>query len=196
MAYDDLRGLRIQARELDGFAGNEGVAGAVEAVAAHFVLLKVLIGKRVQISLLFHVHAESGIEHSDVGLAGSSCLAGLDAHEVCRIVEGCQVEAVLDGFLHLLVNDDRVAVVGAAVDHAVADGRNFIGAGDDAALLVDQSVHDHLDGFLVGRHGLFELHLILACRRMSQDRTFDSDSLAKALCENALIDHVDELILE
>ena len=80
MAHNDLRFLRVKTAELDGLSGHEHVAGAVETVPADAVFLIVLMRNGVQICLLRHLHAESGIPHRHIWLARHGLLAGLNAH--------------------------------------------------------------------------------------------------------------------
>ena len=110
-------------------------------------------------------------------------------------MERSKVEALADNSLHILVDDAGVAVNGSAVENPVADGRDLLRILDDAMVLVLESVHNHLDGNGVVRHGAFNHILVLVSRLMGQLGTVDADSLAQALCDDTLVVHVDELIL-
>ena len=110
----------------DRLAGNEHMACAVEAVAADFVFVIILFRDRITVSIRLKAHAECGIENSDIGLAGHSCFAGLDAHQVCRIVQRPEVEALADHFLDIIVDLDGFRIYGTAVEHAMADRVDFV----------------------------------------------------------------------
>ena len=195
VAHDDLCALWIEAALPDHLTRDKVVAGAVEAVATHLVLLVVLVGQCIEIGLLRHAHAESRIEHSDIRLAGHSRLAGLNAHEVCRIVKGSQVKAVRDCLLHVLIDQHRLVVICSAVNHAMADCRNLVRALDDTVGRIYQRLHDELNCLLVARHSCLDLILFAARRCVGQQRTVDADSLAESLREHALVLHINELIL-
>jgi hypothetical protein len=79
----------------------------VEAVATDIVLLEVLGGDGVAVSLSGHGHVESGVEHSHVGSAGHSFLAGTDAQQVGGNVQGAQGGALFDGGDDSIIDDSE-----------------------------------------------------------------------------------------
>src|SRR5699024_6288984 len=138
------------------------VAGAVEAVATHVILLIVLVGDGVDVGLGGHGHVEGGVEHGHLGGVGDDLLAGPDAHEVGGVVEGTQGDALLDGGDAGVVDDAALGEGGAAVEDAVAHCGDLIGGGDDALLRVHHDVQHGLDGLVVGGHGDVHHHVLPA----------------------------------
>ena len=70
---------------------------------------------------------EGGVEDGHLGLAGHDLFAGLNAHEVGRVVEGAQGDAVPDGLLAGLVDDAGIDEFITAMEDPMAHGVNFIG---------------------------------------------------------------------
>ena len=98
MAGDELEGLDGLAQHVGGPLGDVLVAGAVEAVAAHLVLLVVFIGQGVGVGHGGHGLVEGGVEHGHLGHAGPhDGGAGLDAQDVGGVVQGSQGDARLHG---------------------------------------------------------------------------------------------------
>src|SRR5699024_5874898 len=120
------------AQHVDGPGGDIAVAGAVEAVAAHVILLIVLVGDGVAVGLGGHGHVESGVEHGHLGGVGHDGLGGPDAREVGGVVEGAKGDALLDGGDARVVDDAALSEGHAAVEHPVADGGDLVGGGDNA----------------------------------------------------------------
>ena len=195
VAHNDLCVLRVKISLANHLTCDKVVTGAVEAVATNPVLLIVLIGQRIEICLLLHAHAESRVKDSNIRRSGHSRLAGFNAHEVCRIVEGSQM-AVRNCLLDVLINQDGRAVKRSAVNHTMSDCGNLIRALNHTVVGIDKSLHDKLNRLLVSRHSDLELILLAARRRMCEQRALDSDSLAETLREHTLILHIDQLILE
>ncbi len=194
MAADDLAVGGV-AQHVNGAGRDIAVGGAVEAVAADVVLLVVLVGNGVDIGLGGHGHVERGVEDGDLGGLGHDLLAGLDAHQVGGVVKGAEGNALFDGFNALVVDDAALGEGGAAVEDAVADGVDLVGAGDHALLRIDHDVQNGLDGLVVGGHGDVVLDVVAAGDLMGQ-LAVDADALAEALGEDLAGVGVHKLILE
>ncbi len=80
--------------------------------------------------------------------------------------------------------------------NSVADSCDLICILDDAVLFVLKGIHNHLNSYGMIRHRILNYILVLVCRLMSQLGALNSDSLAKSLCDNTLILHIDQLILK
>ncbi len=170
----------------------------MEAVAADLQALVVLVGQSVHVGLFGHAHAEFGVENGNVGNAFKEGFAGLDAGEVRRIVERAEGEAVLDDLLHLLVDEHRLGHGLAAVEHAVANGVDLVLALDDALFGVGEQGDDELDGFLVGREGLFLDDLLflgaVGIDLVGELAHLKANALGEAGAEDLVVVHFNELI--
>ena len=78
--------------------------------------------------------------------------------------------------------------------YPVADCGNLAGILNYAVLRILQSFHNQLDGGLMGRHVLLYHIFILTGCLVGQLGTGNTDSLAKSLCQYALIVHINQLI--
>ena len=109
----------------------------MEAVAAHLVLLVVLVGQGVGVGHRGHGLVEGGVEHGHLGHVGAhDGGAGLDAQDVGGVVQGGQGDARLHGGEHLPVDAYGVGEGLAAVDDAVAHCVDLLHGGDDAVFRV------------------------------------------------------------
>ena len=113
-------------------------------------------------------------------------------------MERSKGDTLFDGFDDLVVDQDRLRELLAAVEDAVTDSVDLLHALDDAVLLVDKGLQNSLDGFVMGGHwdvngveGLLAFDLGLIC-----ELTVDADTLADALGADLFCLHVEQLILE
>ncbi len=117
---------RLFAGQLAVTGRNIAVGGSVETVAANLVFFIIFIGNGEHISLGRHGQVEAVIKHDNLRNIGAENLtAGTDTHEVGGVVKGSKVDKAFDAFHNLLVNKHRLVEQGAALNHAVADGRYF-----------------------------------------------------------------------
>ena len=68
---------------------------------------------------------ECGIKYCYVRNARHQFHAGIDSHQVCRIVQRTKVSALLDNFDYFVIDDNRVCDLHSAVQNAVSDGIYF-----------------------------------------------------------------------
>ena len=195
MADDDLLAL---AQQLGGAAGNEAMAGAVEAVAADSVLLIILHGDAVHIGHGGHGLMESGVEYGYLGRAGHNGFAGIDAHEICGVVEGAQGDAVFDGLFAGFIDDAGSGELVAAVENAVAYRADFGYVCDYAVILVNQSFENQLDGCgVVGESGFNNVFLLSVLTVLVGELTHGkTDALGKTLGDYGVVGHVEQLIFK
>ena len=135
---------------------------------------------------------ECGIKYCYVRNARHQFHAGIDSHQVCRIVQRTEVSALLDNFDYFVIDDNRVCDLHSAVQNAVSDGIYFFQALDDAALLVYQSVQNHLDCLYVCRHCCF-CYLFFAVLWLINEASVDTDSLTESLCQDVTVIVIDQL---
>ena len=168
----------------------------MEAVAAHLVLLVVLVGQGVGVGHRGHGLVEGGVEHGHHGHAGHHLLAGPDARQVGGVVERGQGDAVLDGFEHRVVNQHGLVECLAAVDHPVSHRADFAHGGNHAVVLVRQGVQHGLDGLGVGGHGDVDGVQGVLPLGLVGEFAVDADALAQALGQQNAARRVQKLILQ
>ena len=171
-------------------------SGAVEAVLAQAVLLGEVARDGVHVGLGRHRHVEAGVEDGDVGNALHLLLAGLDAGEVRRVVEGAEVEALADRLLDGGFDERGLGELQSAVEDAVADGVDFGKRLHGAVLRVREGGADMLEGLSVVE-GLDALRLLLAAGGLIDEvGVFGADAFDDALAEHGLGLHAEEHVLE
>ena len=195
MAHDHAGIAAVQTCQLMETLGDELMAGAVETVAAHLVLLIVLVGHTVEVSLGRHGLMERGIKHTHHRHAGHNGLAGADADEGSGIVEGSEVGALLHLGDHLIGDDHGGGKLLAAVDETVTHSLDLIEGGDDAVLLIGESRQHLGDGGLMIGQGIGHDDLIVTGGGVVED-TINADTLAQTGGQHALGLGVDQLILQ
>ena len=168
---------------------------AVEAILAHLQARVVVIGHGVHVGVGRHGLVEGRVEHRDVGGIGHHLLAGLDALDVGGVVQRPEDDVVVDGLHDLGVDDLALGEGRAAVQHAVADRVDLLHVGDDALLLVGQGLDDVLHGLGVVLERRIEHDFPLGGRLLDV-AALDADALGLALGDDALVVHVDELVLD
>ena len=138
---------------------------------------------------------ESGIEHRHLGSALHDLFAGFNTHQVGRIVQRSQGEAVTDRLFRGVVHNNRGRERAAAVQHPMADSTDFISALDHAELRILQDLeHQLCSGFMV-RDLLCDLSLFVT-GAVLQLAALNADTFDQALGQLLLAVHVDQLILQ
>ena len=197
MAGDDLQLFDGLAHQLCAAAGNIAMRGAVEAVATDAVIFVVLIGNGVHVSLAGHGLVESGVEHCNHGNVAHNVAAGVDADDVCRVVQGSEGSALLERFHNCIVDAHGGSKLLAAVNDAVADSVDLLHGGDNAVLGAGELVDNSRNCLCVGGHCNILIKYGLAAYQGAVLKvTVEADTLAKALSHYRLGLHVDELVLQ
>ncbi len=196
MAYDDLQLIPCLAKDLCRPRRYIVVACTMKTVAADLVLLIILIGKSIQIRLLRHGLMKRRVEHCHHRHIRHDLLAGIDADQICRIVERRQIVALLDGFQHLVIDDYGRCKLLAAVHHAVSDRVDLVKRLHYAVIRVCERVDHQFDRHSVIGHRRLDLYFILAGRRMGEHAAIDTDPLAESLREHSFRAAVDQLVFE
>ena len=168
----------------------------MEAVPAEMVLLIILGGNGIAVGLGGHGHVERRVEDRHLGLAGHHLLAGLNAHEVGRIVEGTQGDAVPDGLLASLVDDAGIDELIPAVEDPMAHSIDLIGGSNDSVLGIHQDFQDGGNGLGMGGHGDFPLHLLVLGGDLVGQTAVQADALTQALGRDDAGLRVHKLILQ
>ena len=122
--------------------------------------------------------------------------AGVDALDVGRVVQRSQCGELVDLTDDFRCDHDALVVDGAALDDPVADGSDLIEGIDDFAVAFEKGVLD-----IAERGGV--VRKVRVCRVLTAVEGLpfdvaagDADALAKALGDDLLIVHIDELIFE
>ena len=137
---------------------------------------------------------ERGIEHGNLGGVGHHCLAGTNAHQVGRIVEGSQRNAVLNGLDALVVDDAGVGELHAAMEHPMANGVDLVHGLDNTVNGVHQDIQNRLNRLGMAGHGNILDDLLIP--HLVGQAAVDVDPLAKALGRHIAGLGVHKLILQ
>ena len=160
MAGDDLGAFLGDAEELEDAGADVAVAGAMETVAAHAMLLVELVGQGVHVGVVGHGLVEGGVEDAHLREVGQQGLNGVYAFDVGGVVERCQVVAGLEVTHHLGGEDDTLGELLAAVHHAVAYGAELMEVAQHGVLALGEDLEDELHaGGMLG-HGGLELEFL------------------------------------
>ncbi len=169
----------------------------MSAVLADLVFLRKVLRNGKAVGILRHGAVEGVVEDDDLGfLIAEHFRAGVDALDVCRVVQRCQRREVVDLPDDLRCDDDTVVEDRAALDDPVADRRDLIERVDDLALAFQKGILDtaERDG-MVRKIDLFRK--LPSVEGLSFDMAAgDADALAEALGDDMFVLHVDELIFE
>ena len=138
---------------------------------------------------------EGGVEYRHVGDALEAALARLDAAQVGGVVQWPENKALADAGLHLVVHENRLGELHAAMQHPMADGLDFTQVLDDSHLRVGHLGADRRQCLAVlgDVQGFLDL---LAVGLVGQLRPLHADALHKPFAENRLVGHVKEGELE
>ncbi len=185
----------IQACKLKRFAGYKHVAGSVKTIAADAVFLIIFIGNGIEIRLFRHCHTKSSIPYGHVRRSRHCFFAGLDSHQVGRIVKRSQIKAFPDDTFYILIYYDGLTVNGSCVKNPMSHGGDLFCIRDYTILRIYQCFHNQGNGFRMLGHGLLN-HQLLVGRLVGQLGTFNSDSLTEAFRHYVLVVHINELIFQ
>ena len=140
---------------------------------------------------------ESGVEHCNHGNVAHNVAAGVDADDVCRVVQGSEGSALLERFHNCIVDAHGGSKLLAAVNDAVADSVDLLHGGDNAVLGAGELVDNSGNCLCVGGHCKILIKYGLAAYQGAVlEVAVDADALAKALSHDRLGLHVDKLILQ
>ena len=138
---------------------------------------------------------ESIVEDSYLWSGRQEVIDGTDTSQVSLVVDWCEVDKALDAFLHLRRYDAALVEEVATLHDTVTNGVNLIEALDGAYLGVSETFEDQLNAFLVCGEVAHDF-LFRAVRELHLDEcVVDADALNTTLCEDALVVHVVQLIL-
>ena len=195
MAGDQLQAVDVLFQIFGSAVADVLVAGAVEAVTAHAVLLVIFIRDGVHESLRRHGGMESGIKHGNIGDIAKDLFGGLDTQDAGRVVQRGQGAQLAQGLDHFGGDQAAGLELFAAVDHAVADGVDLADIINDLAIAGGHLLHNLSKCFGVsgedGRGGGF-----IAVGFMGNHAAFHANALAQALAQHLLAVHIDQLILQ
>ena len=196
MAGNDLQILDILAQHGGCAGGDETMRGAVEAIAAHLVVLIVFVGDGIGVGHGRHGLMEGGVKDGDLRhLVTQSGLAGVDADDVRRIVKGCIGGAFFQGFHDFIVNYRGAGKGFAAMDNTVTYRVNGIHGFDNAAFGIGQNIENELYSDFMIRNRLLDF-LFLAIPFVSQLGIGKTDFFYQPFCHDFFIVHVYQLVFQ
>ena len=123
MERQDIHLVTLQTHHLAILQGDVAVRGPVEPVAPDAMAQIQVVGQAIEIGFLGQRAVEGRVEDRHLGNPlAQQVLAGLDALEVGGVVQGGQLDAVLDPGQDGLVDAHRLLELLAAVHDPVTDG--------------------------------------------------------------------------
>ena len=177
---------------------NVFMGGAVEAIAADAQLFVQRVGQGIQIRFGSQGHAEFGIENAHIGNAGEELFRNVDAHQVGRVVQRAEGEAVADDFFYLFVDKHGIGDRFAAMQHAVPDCRDFRLVLNNALFGVQKQGNDVFHPFNVRGEGTLDNDfLFLVCtgsNLMAQFAHRLPDTFDDTGAQNGLVVHIEQLV--
>ena len=111
------------------------------------------------------------------------------------VVYRCQLPEFVDLVDDFICNQCGFGEYLGTLYNPVADSRDFIHAGNDSAFSGGECLYQTLKCFCVGGECTVFFYLYASGGLVAQ-MTIDADTVAVALCDNRLILHVDELVLQ
>ena len=141
---------------------------------------------------------ESGVENSNHrNLIAHDLAASLNAHDVSGVVERTEGDAALNSVHASLVNENRLCKFDAAVENTVTNGGNLAHGAYNAVFGRNELVENGFNSLCVGGHGKVCFKNRLAVNEgFMLDVTVDTYAFAKTDGVDALVLHVNELILQ
>ncbi|EHM55975.1 hypothetical protein HMPREF9080_00224 [Cardiobacterium valvarum F0432] len=107
-------------------AGDVAVRGAVETVAADFVVGVELVWQRVEIGALRHMLVEGGVEDDDLFQLREDFARSVNTGNVRRVVQRGEADAVHNLVAHIVIHEDGFGEIFTAMHDAVADRLDFV----------------------------------------------------------------------
>ena len=187
MTGDDFLVLDVDTEEFAYALRDVAVAGAVETVATYAVLLIVLVGEGIEVGFRRHGLVERGVEDCHLRGRGHKGGYGVDAGHVGGVVEGCDVVALFDHVLHLVVDKHAFAELLCSVDHAVTDGVDFLVVLDAAFDGVGEDVEDCLNSAVVVDEAEFEDGFRAVFFLVFEEAVGETDFLNTAFGEDSVV---------
>ena len=147
--------------------------------------------------MLGHRLMKSCVENGNLRDIGHNLLAGLNAHEVGRVVQRAKRDALGDGRDDGVVNKHALGEFFTAVYNAVTDGTDFAKAADDAVVFAGELFNNGINGLGMGRHGYLGFKLFLAVNERCVLKTaVNTNAFTDALSGDRLGLHVEQLVFQ
>ena len=195
MASNDLGIFRFLAEKLSGTGSYIAMARTMEAVFTDSVLFVFFIFDAVHEGHRRHGLMESRIKDSHLRGVRHQFLASADTSNIRRLMKRSHITQGFNLLQVFFRNENGFTEHFAAMDNTVTNGIDFIHGFDDTMVGVNKGSKDFLDPIYMIGDLAFHANLILACRRVGQDRTIDTDTFYQAFGDDGFIFHVDQLIL-
>ena len=195
VAGNDLEILDVLAHSVSQRLSNEAVGGSVEAVLSYMQLLVALIGKTVHECLLRHCGVERGVEYNDLrSCCRDNLLAGSESECVGVVMYRCQFGQIVDLLDNFIGYQGGLAEYLSALYYSVTYCGDLAHAVDDLALAGGEYFNELFESLGVGGEGAVSLYLS-SVKSSVLDVAVDTYTVAVALCNNALVLHIDQLVL-
>ena len=193
MASDNALFFRLAPEELANALTYIAMAGSVEAITTHAILLVEVVWQCIHVSVIGHRLVESGVEHAylrNVGQKRCDCIHTLD---VCRVVQRSEVVALSKSLHHFRRETNRFVELLAAMHHSVTYCIKLAKALQHGIIAVCQHFEDVLNACGMLLDGVLPL-VLLAIQLDSYKRIGQTNLLNAATCNDGLVVHVVECI--
>ena len=195
MAGDELQVLQRLVEHDSRALGDVAVRRAVGAVLADGVLLVILVRKRVHVGLRRQRLEERGVEHGDHRNIRHVLLTRADAHESRLIVKRGELGKLVDLLNDVIVDEDRLVEVLAALDDTVPDRIDLVEGFDGGVVAVNKRVQYERHGCVMVGHLRIDDHFVLIDSVLVEG-VCRAHALADALRDNSMIFDVDKLVFQ
>ena len=166
----------------------------MEAIAAHVILLRQVVGYGVEICVVGHGAVEGVVKHAHLRHLRHELVYGAYALEMSGVVYGREVAEALYTLLHALVHDDALLIEVAALHDAVSHGIYLAETLYCANLWVEQALEHEVHAFLVVGHVVHYLFLLAVRQCHFYKSLIKSDTLHATSSEHRVVGHVVELV--
>ena len=122
-------------------------------------------------------------------------LTRADAHESCLVVKWSELGKLVDLFDDVVVDEDPLVEVLAALDDAMPDRIDFIEGFDGGVVAVDKRIQHERHGCIMVGHLRIDDHFVLVDSVLVES-VCRAHALADALRDDSMIFDVDKLILQ
>jgi len=195
MTGNHLQILQILAHNFCQLGSDKAVRSAVEAILTNMELLVILIREAVHECLLRNGLVECGVKNNDLRHVRQDLAASPQSQCMTVVMYRSQFAEFVDLFDDLIGNQSGLGEHFCTLYYTVTNCGNFVHAGDHSTLAGSQCVYQTGKCFCMCREIAVLFHLYAGSGLVAQV-TIDTDTVAVALCDDRLIFHIDELILQ
>ncbi len=197
MAGDDLQLFNGLAHKFCAAGRDIAVGRAVETIAAYAVILIILIGNSIHESLAGHGLMEGSIENGNHWDITHDLAAGIDAGNVGGVVQRRKGDAFFNCGHDIVIDQNGACKLLAAVNNPVTDSIDFLHGSNHAVFCGGKLLDNCGNGFgMSGQGEIFIEYRLSADKGAVLQMAINTNTLAKALCEDRFGGHIDQLVFQ